>query len=132
MAPTFCLLVFQLQLKTFISEVIGETADGPRGQIVVILGGHDKPGEMLSQTSSSKFISEVLPLPLAILSSIISSHVVPSRHGVHWPHDSCAKKLTMLFAALTRFVSSSIITTAPEPSIELLLATSSIVIFMSS
>ena len=64
-------------------DVIGDTADGPKGQIVVILGGHDKPGEILSQTSTNKLMSDSLPLPLAIHSSIISNHVVPSLQGVH-------------------------------------------------
>ena len=62
---------------------MGETADGPSGHIVVILGGHDNPGDILSHTSKSKLMSDVLPRPLAILSSIISIHVVPSRQGVH-------------------------------------------------
>ena len=69
--------------KLFSNEVIGDTADGPSGHIVVIFGGQSSPGEMLSQISINKLMSESLPLPLAILSKIISSHVVPSRHGVH-------------------------------------------------
>ena len=67
--------------KLFSNEVIGDTADGPSGHIVVIFGGQSSPGEMLSQISINKLMSESLPLPLAILSKIISSHVVPSLHG---------------------------------------------------
>ena len=111
---------------------MGETADGPKGQMVVILGGHSKPGDMLSEISSNRLISDVLPLPLSIRSSIDSIHVVPSLHGLHCPHDSWAKKLTMLLAALNIDVFSSIMITAPEPNIEPASATSSIVIFISS
>jgi len=70
-------------LKSFIKDVIGDTAEGPNGQIVVIFGGQERPGEILSQTSSSRSISDARPLPEATLSNIISNHVVPSLHGVH-------------------------------------------------
>ena len=36
-----------------MAEAIGETADGPSGQIVVCFGGHAMPGLMLSHTSIS-------------------------------------------------------------------------------
>jgi hypothetical protein len=52
-----------------------------------------------------------------------SSQVVPSRHGVHLPQDSLAKKRTMRQAALTTSVVSSITTIAPEPTIEPALST---------
>ena len=55
-APVVGILVGQ-----YASERIGETADGPRGQIVVIRGGQASPGEMLSQTSRSRSRSEGRP-----------------------------------------------------------------------
>ena len=75
-------------LKSFIKDVIGETAEGPRGQIVVIFGGHDSPGEILSQISSNNSRSEVRPRPEATLSKIISNQVVHSLQGVNCPQDS--------------------------------------------
>ena len=69
--------------KLFNNDVIGDTAEGPNGHIVVIFGGHARTGHMLSQISINKLISDNRPLPLAILSNIISSHVVPSLQGVH-------------------------------------------------
>ena len=62
---------------------------------------------------------------------IISSQVVPSRHGVHCPHDSCAKNLTTLSAAWTMQVWSSMTITAPEPSIDPAPAVASFVISRS-
>ena len=37
--------------KLFNNDVIGDTAEGPNGHIVVIFGGHARPGDMLSQIS---------------------------------------------------------------------------------
>ena len=34
--------------------------------------------------------SSSVPRPSSILRRIFAVHVVPSRHGVHWPHDSWA------------------------------------------
>jgi hypothetical protein len=49
---------------------------------------------------------------------MVSSQLVPSRHGVHLPHDSRAKKRTTRRQAFTASVVSSMTTIAPEPSIE--------------
>ena len=49
---------------------------------------------------------------------IRSSHVVPSRHGVHLPQLSRAKNRTMRQQAFTMSVVSSMITMAPEPSMD--------------
>ena len=51
-------------------------------------------------------------------SRTLSSQGVPSRHGVHWPHDSWAKNFARFCAASTMQVSSSITMIAAEPSIE--------------
>ena len=51
-------------------------------------------------------------------SMILSSQPEPSRHGVHWPHDSREKNLVMRQAARTVQVWSSMTTTEPEPSME--------------
>ena len=46
-----------------------------------------------------------------------SSQPVPSRHGVHWPHDSCAKNFMIRHVAFGISVWSSITTMPPEPAI---------------
>ena len=48
-------------LKYLLIEMIGETAEGPSGQIVVILGGQARPTEMLSDTSSKRSASTTRP-----------------------------------------------------------------------
>ena len=58
-------------------------------------------------------------------SMIRSSQPEPSRHGVHWPHDSREKNLVIRQAARTAQVWSSMTTTEPDPSIEPASATSS-------
>ena len=97
---------------------MGDTADGPSGQIVVCLGGQVIAGLMLSQMSSSLSTSAGRPWPSSMRRRIFSSHDVPSRHGVHLPHDSRAKNRTIRHAALTASVVSSMTTMAPEPSID--------------
>ena len=47
--------------KYFIIETTGAVDDGPRGQIVVIAGGHVSPGLMLSETSSRRPMSSGRP-----------------------------------------------------------------------
>src|ERR671916_857321 len=101
-----------------IAEAMGDTAEGPSGQMVVCLGGQEIDGLMLSQMSSSLSTSAGRPWPSSMRRRIFSSHDVPSRHGVHLPHDSRAKKRTTRQAALTASVVSSITTMAPEPSID--------------
>src|SRR5262245_1466544 len=48
-------------------------------------------------------------------STILSIHPVPSRHGVHCPHDSCSKNRQMLYSTSTIDVSSSMTVTAAVP-----------------
>ena len=97
---------------------MGETADGPSGQMVVWRGGQLMPGLMLSHTSMSRSRSWGRPWPARMRLRIFSSQEVPSRHGVHFPHDSRAKNRTTLWQALTTSVVSSMTTMAPEPSME--------------
>ena len=70
------------------TDAIGAVTDGPSGQIVVCFGGHTSPGLMLSETSMRRSTSEGRPSPARIRARMRSSQVVPSRHGVHLPHDS--------------------------------------------
>ena len=42
-------------------DMMGDTADGPSGQIVVMRGGQASPGLMLSQTSRSRSRSDGRP-----------------------------------------------------------------------
>jgi hypothetical protein len=91
--------------------------------MVVWRGGHAIPGLMLSLTSSSSSRSLGRPSPARIRYRICCSQVVPSRHGVHLPHDSWAKKRTIRAHAFTASVVWSMTTTAPEPSMEPALST---------
>ncbi len=45
---------------------------------------------MLSQVSSRVSMSSSVPLPASIRRRIWTIQYVPSRHGVHLPHDSWA------------------------------------------
>ena len=101
-----------------MADAIGDTADGPSGQIVVCLGGQVIPGLILSHTSRRRSRSSGLPFPSIIRCSNYSSQFVPSRHGAHLPQDSREKNLTTLWHALTMSVFSSMTTIAPDPSIE--------------
>ena len=76
--------------KNRINDTTGAVAEGPNGQIVVISGGHPSPGLMLSDTSRSRSMSAWRPRPVRMRYRIRSSQLVPSRHGVHCPHDSWA------------------------------------------
>ena len=49
--------------------------------------------------------------------STFSIQPVPSRHGVHFPHDSCAKNLASRHATSSGSTESSNTITAPEPSV---------------
>ena len=57
--------------------------------------------------------------------SILCIHGVPSRQGVHWPQDSCAKNFAMFVTAFGMSVVSSITMIAAEPSIDFAAATPS-------
>ena len=69
------------------------SSSGPGGQVT--------PGEMLSHTSMSRSRSDSRPWPSSMRSRIFSSQPLPSRQGVHWPHDSRWKNRTMRQAART-------------------------------
>src|SRR6266487_2684618 len=66
--------------NNLILLVIGLVAASPNGQ-------NDLP-LMLSQMSISRSTSLSLPCPCSIRSRISVSQYVPSRQGVHLPHDS--------------------------------------------
>src|SRR5687767_911629 len=90
------------------AETMGGGIDGPSGQIVVMAGGHldghCTPGEMLSHTSISRSRSSGRPAPFSMRYMIFSSQLLPSRHGVHWPHDSREKNFTSRHDARTMHV----------------------------
>ena len=67
-------------------RIIGQAAPSAKPQIVV-------PGMMPIEPEISKINSKSArrPLPCLIRSSKRKLHAVPSRQGVHWPHDSWAK-----------------------------------------
>src|SRR5437870_1741127 len=104
------------------ADTTGGGIDGPSGQIADMLGGHrdgqETPGEMESHTSSRSSRSSNRPLPDSSRNMICSSQVLPSRHGVHCPHDSREKKRTRRQAARTMQARSLIATTEPDPIIE--------------
>src|SRR5919199_1743468 len=58
------------------------------------------------------------PRPCSIRDMTLNSQDVPSRHGVHLPHDSWRKNSSMTVAARTMQVSSSRTMSEAEPSIE--------------
>src|SRR5688500_15144640 len=67
----------------FLMELaVGAAAESLNTQIVV--------PDMFLPRSSNASRSASLPSPSSIRRRILAIHAVPSRHGVHWPHDSCA------------------------------------------
>src|SRR4029450_1208007 len=100
------------------ADAMGDTADGPSGQIVVCLGGQVMDGLMLWLMSSSLLMSDGRPGPWRGGRRIFSSQVVPSRQGVHLPHDSRAKNRTTRHAAFTASGVSSMTTMGPARSID--------------
>src|SRR5690606_24487040 len=105
--PPFLTWASTSSRKYSLRAMTGETADGPSGQIVVILGGQLRPTLIPSDTAMSRSRSIALPCPSSIRRRIISIQVVPSRQGVHWPHDSWAETRTPRSAARTTQASSS-------------------------
>jgi hypothetical protein len=65
------------------------------------------------------------PSPRVIRSRIVSNCWVPSRHGVHLPHDSSAVNSRKNLATSTMQLVSSIPTMPPEPTIAPVLTTDS-------
>ena len=66
--------------------------------------------------SSNRSRSLLVPSPRSILQSILYVQSVPSRQGVHWPHDSAAKNLQIFRATATISVFSSKIVGQAVPS----------------
>ncbi len=77
-----CMPASNSSRKYWMAEVIGLVAASPRAQKL-------RP-RMLSQMSTSLSMSSCVPWPFSMRVMIWRSHHVPSRHGVHLPHDSCA------------------------------------------
>ena len=73
---------------------------------------------MFLQTERSSCGSLGRPSPCSMRVSSSSIQLVPSRQGVHWPHDSWLKNLASRATERTMQVESSITITAAEPSIE--------------
>jgi hypothetical protein len=67
--------------KCLIMPRTGMAAASPRAQMVRPM--------MFSATLSSRAMSLGLPWPRSMRSTMRQSQPVPSRQGVHWPHDSC-------------------------------------------
>ena len=67
--------------KSLIMLSTGVTAASPKGQNVL--------PRMLSDTSSRRSRSSGRPCPSSIRCRIFTNQPVPSRQGVHLPHDSC-------------------------------------------
>jgi hypothetical protein len=76
-------------LKYLARLATGDATLGPSGHSVVWLNGAlRKLGEMLSATSQTIAKSSGVPHPRRMRYSTFSTQPVPSRHGVHLPHDS--------------------------------------------
>src|SRR5437763_3638064 len=84
-----------------------EVEKSPRAQ-------NDRP-RMLSQMSSSSGRSSSRPCPASIRRTVFASQGVPSRQGIHFPHDSCAKNSLMLSWALRMQTSSGIMMKLADP-----------------
>ena len=70
---------------------IGDTTLGPSGHRVVCVNGAVATlGEMPEPTLINRSRSSGRPSPCDMRYSTFSIQPVPSRHGVHLPHDSCA------------------------------------------
>src|SRR5438067_11930856 len=74
--------------------------------------------EISPDSESSRSRSAGAPRPASIRDRLLNSHDVPSRHGVHLPHDSWRKNSSISAAARTMHVSSSSTISDAEPSIE--------------
>src|ERR1051326_4110770 len=97
-------------LNCFTVATTGEVAKSPRAQSTF--------PEICPESESSSSRSPGTPRPASMRVRILNSHEVPSRHGVHLPHDSWRKKSSMSAAARTMHVSSSSTISDADPSIE--------------
>jgi hypothetical protein len=85
-----------------VAEVGGDRDDrrhrrGPSGQIVVILPAASRgPPDVVGDVEQQVEVGLRRPARLEDPLEDSLSQVVPSRHGVHWPQDSWAKKRTRL------------------------------------
>src|SRR5512139_3823043 len=86
---------------------------------------HSEAPMAVSDISCSSSMSPSFPFPFVILVRILSICLMPSRHGVHLPHDSSFSKLRKYLATSTMQVLSSITIMPPEPMIAPTLASSS-------
>src|SRR6187200_2261901 len=68
---------------------------------------HSTLPEISLESESSRSRSPGTPRPDSMRLRILNSQLVPSRHGVHLPHDSWRKNSSMSAAARTMHVSSS-------------------------
>ena len=64
-----------------IDAMTGMAAASPKAQMVRPM--------MFSATLSSKSMSDGLPCPVSMRSTMRDNQPVPSLQGVHWPQDSC-------------------------------------------
>src|SRR6201997_1442599 len=94
--------------KYFNALCSGSTAPGAKAQNVF-------PGARNFVWNASVSRSRVLPLPCSIANKIFSVHARPLQHGVHQPHDSCAKKCSRFQTMPTGHVWSSSTTIVPVP-----------------
>jgi NADH-quinone oxidoreductase subunit G len=67
--------------RSEIMPFTGSAAASPSAQMVRPM--------MLSDTEFRRSMSCIRPCPCSMRSTMRHSQPVPSRHGVHWPHDSC-------------------------------------------
>ena len=102
-----------------MADAIDDGMDGPSTQMVVCWGGQvSAGGDVVAGVEQQVEVLLAARDRSRCARMIFSSQPAPSRHGVHWPHDSRKKNLVMRQAARTAQVWSSITTTEPEPSME--------------
>jgi len=73
---------------------------------------------MLSQMSSNNGRSSSRPPPCSIRRTVCASHGVPSLHGIHLPHDSCAKNSLNRSCTCKMHTSSGMMMKLAEPNAE--------------
>ena len=99
-----------LELRAELADRVLDRPAGAVGQAADRRAGHDADRCRRPRRGSSS--PPAAPGRGGSARAIFSIQPVPSRHGVHWPHDSWAKNRQMLYSTSTMLVCSSKTVTA--------------------
>ena len=120
---TYVVRLRQLPVRHFLSKICSRYSSSKLASVdstgfgAVLPRPHREEFWIILARERSSSMSPALPLPLVIRVRMSSIRVVPSRHGVHLPHDSLQMKFMKNCAMDTMHVSSSMTTRPPEPMI---------------